>query len=179
MKKLLFLAFICISTFAKAQNTLDSLPEVDGKVFYQSIGTVPGKSQDFIFAAANKWMLDNFGGDTGGILSEDKEQGQILGRCAFTFDEKGSLFNPAQNWAFLFSVQIDCKDGKYRIQLYNAASGVSLFDKNAMSLEDYNDDLKTSKSKVNHENAYLLDARFKAVMQSLADAVNKAAKDDF
>ncbi len=182
MKKILLLAFICISTFVRAQATLDSLPRIDGKISYQNIVDVPNKSKDFIFAAANKWMLDTFKGRNGGIQSADKEQGQIIGENSFKLAHEASdFFHAPMGYTFKFKIQIDCKDGKYRIQLYDITYFIDhpSTDPSLDDIELYNFGLARSKNKNLHQNAYSVDAQFKAVMQSLADAVNKAAKDDF
>jgi hypothetical protein len=119
-------------------------------------------------------MLDYFNSKTGGILSTDKEQGQILGKGSFQkSDEFRALFRVNNDYTFIFKIQIDCKDNKYRIRLYDI-----LYD-DTWPLEGYNDDLKKSKNKMDHQNAYLFDAGFKNIMASLANSIKKAANDDF
>jgi len=160
------------------------LPEVDGKVTYERVVDAPGKSKDFIFNAANKWVLDNYNNQhninqNGIILSEDKDQGQILAKAAFSFREEGNLLHPGYNFMYIFNMQIDCKDGRYRIRLYNMVYGNYFNDKNPISMEFYNDELKNSKATIVQQNGANLNSQFKAVMQSLVDAVSKAAHDDF
>jgi len=78
MKKLLLLSFFLISAFTKAQSTIDSLPEVNGKVVYQVIVNQAGKTQLDLFNAAKKSLFDFYKNPQSVALTEDKDQGQIL-----------------------------------------------------------------------------------------------------
>lgn len=175
MKKLLILiGFIAFSVATKAQNTLMMLPETDGKITYEKIVDITGKTKDFIFSAANKWMFDSF---KEGVQSADKEQGQILGTGGFQIEEITNFLNPGDNYTYHFKIQIDCKDNKYRVRLYDLSyykGSTSIGD-----LEGYNDLLFRHGSKIEHENAYLVDAGYKNIMASLASSIKKAANDDF
>jgi len=180
MKKLLFIAFVLISTFAKAQDTLYSLPEIGGKVFYEFVVDVPGKSKDFIFNAANNWMLNLPYKIKGRIENKDKDQGQILGKIGFKLSTRGNLLTPGAYSFYSCTVQIDCKDNKYRIRLFNMYYGGADFDdKTASSLDDYNEKAKTSKKEFVHQNIYDLNVCFRGISASSMAAITKAAKDDF
>ena len=167
MKKLTLLLSLLIITMATKAQTFTSLPVVNGKVFYQSIVSDTGKTKDILFYAANKWMAD---GDTEvkkAISIQHQDHGQIIGKGTFIYDYI----------RYNFTLQIDCKDNKYRVQLYNityASSGAK-----PTPIETYNDGLQYTNSLEDKLKAWNLHDKFQDVLASLTNSIKKGANDEF
>lgn len=119
MKKLLLL-FLLLPTISFGQLPNDFImPHKDGKIIYEIINDSIAMTKNEIFAASKKWLSDTFVSSKAVIQSEDIETGQIIGQGIIKADNfwnaKG-LFGVALN--LQFNTQIDCRDNKYRIRIY-------------------------------------------------------------
>ena len=118
MKRLLLILLIS-PLFAVSQiDTISSqLPYVDEKVVFNSINVAPSSTQQQIYAAAKKWIVDNFKNSKAVIQTEDIATGQILGKgiISVPFEMKGK----SHYYDLSLSIQIDCKPEKFRIRFYN------------------------------------------------------------
>jgi hypothetical protein len=78
---------------------------------------VPDKSKDALFSDAQLWYLNNFPNPRG-IQVEDKDAGRIVAKSFVPFTLKATfgLKIPYNN---NFTIQIDCKDNKYRCRIYD------------------------------------------------------------
>lgn len=119
MKKLLALAILI------ANQTLAQLPTKDGHVFYEMIDTT-SLSKEAAYSKAKLWLVNSFKNAKSVIQIDDKETGQIVGHGSFPFKAK---FGPTPTKCeCFFTVKIDVKDSKYRIQFYSIYVMVGEYD---------------------------------------------------
>jgi hypothetical protein len=119
MKKLLIIIFIFFAktTFAQKDTVGLNIPIIDGAVVYQKVFNVPDKSKDALFNDAQLWYLDNFK-NTRGPQIEDKDFGRIVAKSSIPFTLKAT-FGVKVLYNNNFTIQIDCKDNKYRCRIYD------------------------------------------------------------
>jgi hypothetical protein len=119
MKYFILALLMCLSTFSEAQveSTSPELPYKDGKVVFETIGVASGSTQQQIYAAAKKWIVENFNSSKAVIQSEDISTGQILGKGIINVPFE--IKTKAHNYNLSFDMQIDCKNEKFRLRLYN------------------------------------------------------------
>lgn len=119
MKTLLLLIFLLPLSVSAQLDTASTLPYAEGKIVYEQISELPGYTKAEIFGSAKKWMADVFKSANSVIQSENEPTGQIIGK-GYT---KTSYFGKGYMIGILldlsFTVQIDCKDNKYRIRFYD------------------------------------------------------------
>jgi hypothetical protein len=109
MKKIIFLMLISYHCFGQ-------LPTKDGHVFYESIDTLT-LTKDQLYTKAKLWIANTFKDSKSVIEIDDKENGQIVGKGNFVVNYTYAL--TPSTCRFNFTVRIDLKDNKYRLQLYN------------------------------------------------------------
>jgi hypothetical protein len=126
MKKLFF-ALMLLPMFAHAQ-----LPVKDGKVFYEVVDTC-SLTKEQLYNKTKLWLANTFNDSKSVIEVDDKENGEIVGKGNFDFTCKYSLVNV--NSTCFFTIKIDVKDNKYRLQLYNVYTTTGYAD-NKMSDEE-------------------------------------------
>lgn len=120
MKKLLILfLFISMPCFLFAQKDTIGLniPLLNGKVIYESVVNVPGKTKIELYANARQWFIDYFKTYKDVIQNDDKDAGLIVGKGVLTFEYRSS-------WGKInefdqITIQIECKDNKYRYRIYD------------------------------------------------------------
>ncbi|SDR87241.1 protein of unknown function [Mucilaginibacter mallensis] len=120
MKRILFFVLILISSgtaFAQKDTTGLNIPVKDGNVVYERVVEIPGKSKADLYKNAKQWFVDYFKSSRDVIQSEDKGDGKIVGKGILPV-----LFNGAMGTQVIYddnlSIQVDCKDGKYRVRIY-------------------------------------------------------------
>jgi len=97
-----------------------NLPYKDGKVIYEHIIEVPGSTKATSYAAAKKWIADSFTSSKAVIQTEDIATGQIIGKgdLLVTLPKETSVWG-FQGLVMSMSIQIDCKDDKFRVRIYD------------------------------------------------------------
>lgn len=119
MKNLIFICCILAATNCYAQKDTVGLkmPFKDGRLIYEEVVVVPERSKMELYKNTKQWFVDEFKSSKDVIQSEDKEDGKIIG--------KGIIPIYYNNWAGtakctdLITIQIECKDGKYRYKIYD------------------------------------------------------------
>lgn len=121
MKTLLLIALMIFPSmlFAQSDTTQYNLPYVSGGVVYEKTLDRPGFSKLEIFGASKKWIADTFNNGKSVIQFEDKDQGRIIGKASTTVTTNGGTWGLVTSTNLEFKLQIDCKDNKYRIRLYD------------------------------------------------------------
>jgi len=182
MRTILFLfVLIPVISIAQIDTTSTNFPYKDGRIVYETVKEIPGVSKTKIFGASKKWMADSFKSANHVIQSEDEPTGQIIGKgkTMITYVKKGALFGAGYNLEF--TIQVDCKDGKYRIRIYdikkiNAAVGI--ISEDTMPLEEF--DTAQAKGKKTERISNLIkmtNRRFQTIIDSFSDSITN--KDDF
>ena len=115
----------CICTFGQSSEIKDMLKEIDGQwslddngnVTYQRIVEVPDMKKDEIYNRALMYFVYNYGSGKSVIQTQDKENGQIIGKGLY---ENLQTFSNGFGWVNLSTwhiVRVDVKDGKARVIL--------------------------------------------------------------
>ncbi|MBO9672002.1 MAG: DUF4468 domain-containing protein [Sphingobacteriaceae bacterium] len=198
MKKLILLAFILMPAFTFAQDDVygkspekpalfmpGEFPLKEGKVIYENIESAPGKTKSQIFAASKKWIADRFNSGKAVIQTSEIETGQIVGNAYGDVTLKeGDVFITRIN--LRFSIQVDCKDDKYRIRFYDIMvhepgnAYVSSYD---TPIERHPALLMNPKKPKQNErkksHIYSINNYFDAVISDFKNSILKSTNDDF
>lgn len=107
--KIIIVVFTLILSFAA--NCQNELPVKDGKVVYEFIDTTVKGSSDQLNDKAKIWFANAFR-DSKEVLQYQSEN-SLIGKGNFDFNQAMVPF------LVRFSVRVDCKDNKYRVQFYD------------------------------------------------------------
>lgn len=127
MKRLFLIALVAVtSVAAKAQNKgglqLDSIPVVDGKYQFQDVVNVDNTvTKDQLYKKAKTYFVDIFTGAKDAFQYDDAQEGKIVGKGQLTVSDYKSIFPSVAvlKWDVNYNTEIICKDGKYRIRIYD------------------------------------------------------------
>jgi hypothetical protein len=108
------------------------LPTKEGKVFYESVDTATGTKAE-LYQKVKLWFANAFKDSKSVIQVDDKDNGQLVGKGNFDVPYKYGVNTSAQ---CNFTIRIDTKDNKYRIQIYNINYQWVNTGNTAMSIED-------------------------------------------
>ena len=119
MKKLTIVIFLFIAKGAFAQKDTVGLhiPVVDGGVVYERVFQAPGKSKSELYNNAQLWFVKHYGG-ADCVQMADRDMARVVGRGFETINFKAVL-GITVDYNDKMLLQIDCKDGKYRVRVYH------------------------------------------------------------
>lgn len=103
MKKIFFLALLCLPALAHTQE-------------YSGIVQVEGKTADELYVSARKWFAINFSSANNVLQMDDPVSGKLIGKGNRIIEHKIGKY-PA-NITMHFTLSVDIKDGRYRYQIY-------------------------------------------------------------
>jgi len=124
MKKLLILAFVIFakSAFAQKDTVGLNVPIVNGAVVYERVFNAPGVSKNLLYSNAGLWLAEThpYVGDTKFQLA-DPVLSRVAGRVTSSNVDAYKILWQTNylTHTYNFTLQIDCKDNKYRIRIYN------------------------------------------------------------
>jgi hypothetical protein len=124
MKKLLVLALIILWTSAFAQKDTVGLnvPFVNNTVVYEKVFNVPTAPKTLLYGNAGLWFAEThpYVEDTQ-LQLVDPVLSRVVGRVkSSTVVTNKALWNTLYTTiTYNFTVQVDCKDNKYRVRIYN------------------------------------------------------------
>jgi len=113
MKRILLIVFFItfsISSYAQHDTVGLHIPIKDSKIVYEGVIEVPERAKQELLNNAKQWFVDYFKDSKNVIQNEDKDQGRIVG--------KGIILIELNTYDKI-TIQIDCKDGKYRYRIYD------------------------------------------------------------
>lgn len=128
MKKLLIFAFLLSArnVFAQKDTIGLNIPLVDKSVVYEKVYDVPRAPQNLLYSNARVWFAGTHadGGKTQ-LTLRDTVLSRVTGRATYLIDRTYKVLWQTDSYKVLynFTVQIDCKDNKYRLRIYNAQFG--------------------------------------------------------
>jgi len=143
-----------------AQN---EMPIRDGKVFYENIDSSVLGNANELHGRARLWMADKFRDVKEVIKVDDTGNHILMGKGNFRFST-GLLA-----WTVDFSIRIDSKDNKYRVQFYDMKTVGS--EGKGTPLEEVNKRKGWGKGK-NQINEHVLLA-FESLQQAMASETTK------
>jgi hypothetical protein len=198
MKKLILLA-VCLfplalfaqdDVFGKTETPNFVMPSQfplkDGKVVYEKIDTIKDLTKQQIYTVSKKWIADKFVSAKAVTQADNETSGQIIGKGfgKIIFDDEAVV---VKYMGVKFSVQIDAKDGRYRIRFYDlythqeafgqyVPESDTAFEKNVGFLLNPKRPKQNEKkiAAINKINTY-----FYNLMNDYKNAVTNSKKDDF
>jgi hypothetical protein len=119
MRNLFFviLLFISAPVFAQKDTTGLHIPINDGAVVYEKVFNAPGRSKAELYSNARLWFVEHYKG-INSIEIADTVMSRLVGKGKETVNFIGPL-NMAMPFDGKLTIQIDCKDGKYRCRIFN------------------------------------------------------------
>ena len=117
MKALTSLSILLILTYGSIaqDSTRFYFPQKNGEIFYEFIDTTSLKKEQ-VYQIARAWFATVFVSSKDVIQMEDKEAGRIIGKGVSQYKTKVLWSNAKSD--LKFTLDLTCKDGKYRIQCY-------------------------------------------------------------
>ena len=127
MKRLFLIAIIAATSMvARAQTKsgiqLDSIPVVDGANQFQEVVNVDNNvTKDQLYKKAKTYFMDVFTGAKDAFQYDDQTEGKIVGKGFLTVSDYKREFPSVSvlKWDINYNTEIICKDGKYRLRIYN------------------------------------------------------------
>jgi hypothetical protein len=119
MKTLLITIFTLITATAFAQKDTVGLniPYADGVVVYERVFEATGVSKAALYDNSLLWLTQRYKGDRYLEIS-DTATARVTGKGREIVNFTGPL-NHLMPFEGLFTIQIDCKDNRYRCRIYN------------------------------------------------------------
>jgi len=180
MKKLLILALMFFTKIAFAQKDTVGLnvPYVNNTVIYERVFNVPNVTQNLLYSNAGLWMAETHPYVVNTQLTlEDPASGRVVGRanCYIGSSYKVLWQTQYYTYHFDFTIQIDCKDNKYRVRIYNIQD---IIDSNAHTpIDDMMQSLIASKSLTLGTGSVMKKADFEKCLHALNDMVGSVMAD--
>lgn len=121
MKKLFFalLLFASSAAFAQKDTTGLHIPMTNGSVVYEKVFDASGKTKVQLYNSAQQWFIGRYKTDRS-IEVTDTSNMRIIGKGKELVNFVGPLSTPMP-FDDKMTIQIDCKDGKYRCRMYSIA----------------------------------------------------------
>jgi len=118
MKTLFVLIFTLITGTAFAQKDTVGLniPYADGAVVYEKVFDAPGISKAELYSNSQLWFTQHYRGEKD-IEIADTAMARVVGKGKEIVNFVGPL-NLSMPFNDSFTIQIDCKDNKYRCRMY-------------------------------------------------------------
>lgn len=119
MKHVLLIPILFAIPYMGLSQRTNDIPIKDGGAFYERIAEIDKATKSELFSRANVAIARIFRESKAVIQMSDQESGRILGKGNYQF-LYGSFYSigvQTLNPSFVIDVQV--KDGKYRIQLYD------------------------------------------------------------
>lgn len=181
-----------IFTFCILPNLLfgqSHFPRKDGKIVYEKVDSLKGFSKEKLYGFSKKWFADTFKNSKAVIQTEDFETGQIIGKgetyiLSPEVEVKGIVFSDVVSGDYRFSVQLDIKDEKYRIRIYDISRIVRVAEygyENHLPIED-NEKRYSQRKKLSEQwktFSPVISVHFYGIMESFSKKATEAKYDDF
>ncbi|WP_231425336.1 MULTISPECIES: DUF4468 domain-containing protein [Pedobacter] len=181
------LLFLSIQ-FAAAQSYdyKQDLPDKNDKLVYEKIVEGLDVKKPLLYASAKKWMADKLK-NTGPVLqTEDLTTGQLIGKAYLDIEKRSSLVGSLEGYPiYKFSVQLDVRDGKYRIRIYDILINIQpkMGEEVTVSLDSllFQSPSVTGKTRIEKAKATSSDLNnlFRGILNSFNDIIKESKRDDF
>lgn len=197
MKPLLFTVLMAIAMCVNAQDDVyqtsqpnnnplakgSVLPYKNGKVVYEIVDSISMSKAD-IYAAAKKWLSDSFKNAKSVIQSDNESTGQIIGKSnTYVFAEGTNFFN-GHSIKINMSIQIDARDGKYRIRIYDIESVTSVMSSmpdiiTPIEIHDYGQRSKKNRIEKWENIIYVMNIDLNSLLKSFSKSLAIYSADKF
>lgn len=98
----------------KQENTI--IPTKEGVIFYEQVAQCTGNQKE-LYLKARKWFVDTFRNAKSVLQMDDKEDGKLAGKAFHTYAFTNGM--STSDVSVDFTLNVDIKDGKYRVQFYD------------------------------------------------------------
>jgi len=124
MKKLLILALIIFakSAFAQKDTVGLNVPFVNNTIAYEKVFDVPNASINLLYSNAELWFAETHPYvESTQLELADPALSRVVGRITSTAGDSYKVLWQTNyvTYIYNFTLQVDCKDNKYRIRIYN------------------------------------------------------------
>ncbi len=92
------------------------IPTKDGVIFYEQVAECTDDRAK-LYLKARKWFVDTFKSAKSVIQMEEKQEGKLSGKAYHTYVFENGV--STSNVDIDFTLNLDIKDGKYRVQFYD------------------------------------------------------------
>lgn len=177
----LTMSFLVTKAFSQEGSGI-ALPYQDQKIFIETIyETNNDVKKDLIYTALKQWVSKAFQNSKSVVDYEDKEAGIIICKGFYKGDR-----SKEDNLKIDFTLKIDIREGKYRVQYYDIKAGSLLFggetfplDVNRMNFEYATKETKPM-YKLKYTEATLRQIRrdLDGISEDIRKAVNKTIEND-
>jgi len=180
MKKLVIIALILFakSAFAQKDTVGINVPVVNNTVVYEKVFDTPNVPANLLYSNAALWMAEThpYGENTQSTLS-DPALLRVVGRVnSFSGGSYKVLWQTQYyTFHFNFTVQIDCKDDKYRIRIYNIEDVIDA--SNRTPVDDIMQAFSNSKSLTLSTGGVMKKDDFKKCFQALNNVIHGVMAD--
>lgn len=148
------------------------IPTKDGKVFYEQVDSLDGIAKAELFNRSKVWFVNTFKSANAVLQLEDKETGNLMGK-AITNYEAGNLFSGPSTSHVHYTININVRDGKCRIQLYD------LYVSNTSNAITYTPEYLLKYPKMNRKKIEHVDACAKELLAEYRAAMVKGIDNNF
>jgi hypothetical protein len=116
-KKLFLISFLLLPLICLSQSKELNIPIVNDAIYYQDTMSVKGQSKEQLYTKGKQWLVDNFVDYKAVIQTEDLHDGHLSAKGRTYL--KTTTLGIGRKFADEFTIQMDFKDGKYRIKIYD------------------------------------------------------------
>ncbi|WP_419700637.1 DUF4468 domain-containing protein [Mucilaginibacter sp. NFX135] len=117
MMPAIILVLITKTVFAQKDTIGLNTPFINGAVVYEKVFNAPGKSKSDLFNKGQLWLIARYKNiDAIQILNDST--GRIVGKGREMIRVR-DILRGDEDYKVDMSLQIDCKDGKYRCRIFN------------------------------------------------------------
>jgi hypothetical protein len=171
-KGLLLIIALIFSSQIKAQTTYD-MPLKDGKIFYQEVANQQGTPAE-LFNRAFEYFKDYFPNFSSAITKKDENNHVIEGIVRVnltTTDKKGRVQKAGR---IRYEFKIECKEGKYRISIYN----FRMNDNSGNQLEEWFKDTNEGKVAIHTQHFQQIDKAVKEFIKKFHEGMKPEVEVD-
>lgn len=183
---ILLLVVSATSSYAQSYEYQKDLPVKNGKLVYEKIAEGLNVKKQVLYASAKKWMADKLKNNGPVLQSEDLTTGQLIGKAYLDVENRSSLVTSLESYPiFKFSVQVDVRDGRYRMRIYDMLLNIQprIGEEETASLDSLLLKSPPITGKTRIEKAKItaseLNSIFRGLLNSFNDILKETTLDDF
>jgi hypothetical protein len=170
--KVLTLASLTLMPLFSFGQLIDELPKDEsGNLYYNEVVQIAGKDRESLYLVAKQFFVDAFKSANDVVQFEDKATGVITGKGFSNVSVKiMGISNVNQMW---FTLKIQCKDGRYKCEVYDIYFNSSPDPNNRRVATNYANDI-FDKTKYYRNNG-----KPNSISEQFKDETNRTVKNLF
>ncbi|MDR3287458.1 MAG: DUF4468 domain-containing protein [Prevotellaceae bacterium] len=108
MKKVLFIALVCVCSATFAQQPIS----------YSKVIQTDSVGKDALFASINEWFASTYNSAKDVLQMTDKDAGIIVGNGNTKYSYGGMIYSCYEGW-LKYSIKVNVKDNRYKVEITN------------------------------------------------------------